>query len=145
MTMKQHPYRRRVHYYETDQMGIAHHSNHIRWLEEARLEHMRNKGCSYVQLEARGILMPVVSVSCEYKTPVQFDDELMIEARLSFFNGVRVRYEYRICKAETGETVANGSSEHCFLDQSSRTPLHLKKAAPDVYRQMMQAAEEENK
>jgi acyl-CoA thioester hydrolase len=136
-------YQRRVNYYETDKMGIAHHSNHIRWLEEARLDHMRNRGISYAHLETFRILMPVVSVSCEYKTAVKFDDELVVEAMLSFFNGVRAKYDYRIYTAETRELVAVGASEHCFIDENTRKPVSLKRAVPEFYHQMMQVAEED--
>ena len=57
------PHRRRVLYYETDKMGIVHHSNYIRYMEEGRLEYMRQAGLVYKDLESRGILMPVTGVS----------------------------------------------------------------------------------
>ena len=63
-------YTHRVQYYETDQMGIVHHSNYIRWFEEARLDFMEKIGCSYAAVEASGIMIPVLSASCQYKTMV---------------------------------------------------------------------------
>ncbi|MBQ1352201.1 MAG: acyl-CoA thioesterase [Oscillospiraceae bacterium] len=137
------PYCRQIHYYETDKMGIAHHSNHIRWLEEARLDYMKKRGISYVHLETCHILMPVVSVSCEYKKAVKFDDEITVEAVLSFFNGVRAKYEYRIYTAEARNLVAVGASEHCFIDEITRKPVSLKRAVPEYYYRMMQVAEDD--
>ena len=87
--------------------------------------------------------MPVVSVSCEYRTAVKFDDEMTVEAMLSFFNGVRAKYQYRIYTVETGKLVAIGKSEHCFIDERTRKPLSLKRAVPEFYHQMMQVAEED--
>ena len=51
----------KVQYYETDQMGVVHHSNYIRWFEEARAEWMEAVGLPYAQLEAEGIASPVLS------------------------------------------------------------------------------------
>lgn len=65
-------YRRKVHYYETDQMGIVHHSNYIRWFEEARIDLMDRMGLGYAQMEAEGILSPVLSVQADYLRMVYF-------------------------------------------------------------------------
>ena len=71
-------YRHLVHYYETDQMGIVHHSNYIRWMEEARSDYLEKVGYSYVRLEAAGIVSPVVSVSCDYKVSCRFGDTVEV-------------------------------------------------------------------
>jgi len=68
------PYFRRVFYYETDRMGFVHHSNYIRWLEEARMDYMRKLGIDCKLLEDQGIIIPVTGVSCEYRQSVYFDD-----------------------------------------------------------------------
>ena len=60
-------YERIPHYYETDQMGIIHHSNYIRWFEEARIQLLENYNLDYKTLEQLGILIPVLQVSCQYK------------------------------------------------------------------------------
>ncbi|HJB35179.1 MAG TPA: acyl-CoA thioesterase, partial [Candidatus Blautia merdipullorum] len=59
-------YEHKTQYYETDQMGIIHHSNYIRWFEEARVDFMDRCGFSYAQMEKDGLISPVLSVSCEY-------------------------------------------------------------------------------
>lgn len=53
-----------VQYYETDKMGITHHSNYIRWMEEARTAFLAEKGWPYDRLEKDGVFSPVVSVNC---------------------------------------------------------------------------------
>ena len=77
------PYIHRAQYYETDRMGIIHHSNYIRWMEEARNDFLSKIGYSYSRMESEGITSPVVSVSCEYRSPVRFDDAVEIKTSLS--------------------------------------------------------------
>ena len=72
--MNRTPYRRRVQYYETDRMGIVHHSNYIRWFEEARTDFLRNNGIVYSDLEQSGVMIPVVNVSCRFRTPARYDE-----------------------------------------------------------------------
>ncbi len=124
--MRVKPCAHRVSYYETDQMGIVHHSNYIRWFEEARDELVREYGIDYRQIEAQGILMPVVSVACDYKSAVKYGDKVSILALPRYFNGVRLRYEYEV-RGEDGAIAVTGKSEHCFIDALTRKPLNLKK------------------
>jgi len=121
------PYFRCANYYETDKMGIVHHSNYIRWFEEARLDFMRKAGMIYTDVEKEDILMPVISVNCKYKVPVAFDDEVKIITKLTFFNGIRMKYSYEIYKTKDGSLSAYGESEHCFIDEKTREPINLKK------------------
>ena len=123
------PCTHRVAYYETDQMGIVHHSNYIRWFEEARDEVVREYGIDYRQIEARGVLMPVVNVACDYKSAAKYGDEVKIFACPCYFNGIRLRYEYEV-RGEDGSLIVSGRSEHCFIDALTRKPLNLKKRMP---------------
>ena len=67
-------YTHKVHYYETDRMAIVHHSNYIRWFEEARLHQLEQWGMDYSSMEEQGILIPVVDVSCKYHHSVRYGD-----------------------------------------------------------------------
>lgn len=75
-------YVRRANYYETDKMGIIHHSNYIRWFEEARLRYMEEMGWPFTKVEAMGIVIPVLSVDCQYKSMVRYDDIVDIYTKL---------------------------------------------------------------
>lgn len=125
-------YERKAHYYETDQMGIVHHSNYIRWMEEARTAYMDFLGLPYASVEARHILIPVLSARCEYKNYVRFDECVEIYPQVSFFNGIRMTLEYRIVQKGTGKLCALGETTHCFTTPEMR-PLSLKKADPEMY------------
>ena len=71
-------YSRKAHYHETDQMGVIHHANYPKWMEEARVAFLDSLGVSYRAMEEAGVLSPVVSLAVEYKRPARFDDELEV-------------------------------------------------------------------
>ncbi len=136
------PYRRRVFYYETDRMSIAHHSNYIRWMEEARLDYMSKCGLPYDELEKKGIIMPVVSVDCRYIKSLHFNEEFEVYVHMSAFNGVRAAYQYEIYRAADGVLSATGESSHCFLNEAKHNPVSLKKSDPAFYEKGLVLLEE---
>ena len=85
-----HIYKRRANYYETDMMGIVHHSNHIRYFEEARLDYMKSFGCDVLEMEKEGIIIPNVDAYAKYYIPVRFGEEVDIEVSLTTFNGIKM-------------------------------------------------------
>ena len=124
-------YIHKVKYYETDKMGVTHHSNYIRWMEEARIEFLDQIGYGYAKLESEGIVSPVIGVQCNYKTPTTFDDEVEIKARIKEFKGVRLIIEYTMINEKTGDLVAIGETRHCFLNKENK-PVVLKKDFPEL-------------
>lgn len=126
-----HPYHHKVQYYETDKMGITHHSNYIRWMEEARVDFLDQIGYGYAKLEQDGIISPVIGVECRYQHPTTFDDEVEIQVRVEEFKGVRLVIGYRMANAATGELVLTGKTMHCFTDENGK-PLILKKQFPEL-------------
>ena len=124
-------YIHKVHYYETDKMGITHHSNYIRFMEEARMNYLNETGFTMARLEAEGITSPVVSVTCNYKYPSTYDDEIEIEVRLTQYTGVKFVLSYVMRNIKTGNVVAEATSAHCFIDAEGR-PVAVKKTCPDL-------------
>jgi acyl-CoA thioester hydrolase len=137
MTKAIKPYLRCAHYYETDKMGIVHHSNYIRWFEEARLDYSKQAGIDYKKMESDHVLMPVTTVSCRYLIPVRFDEAVEIDTKLAFFNGIRITYHYEIYTAADHKLAVTGESGHCFVDENTRRPFNLKKCRPDLYDKTM--------
>lgn len=121
------PYDRKAHYYETDKMGVVHHSNYIRWFEEARLDFMKKLGISYADMESEGILIPVIGISCRYKVSVGFDEKIRIVAKIASFNGISMKFSYEVYKDDGKTLAALGQSEHCFINSVTRRPVNLKK------------------
>lgn len=127
------PYSRRVYYYETDKMGIMHHSNYIRIFEETRVHFLQQAGFPFSEMEARGLLMPVLSVDCSYKHPLRFEEPFEVELTITKFNGVSLYVSYIIRNSDTGEICVTGSSSHCFTDENLK-PIRIKNAHPDIYK-----------
>ena len=128
-----------VQYYETDRMGITHHSNYVRWKEEARIDFLKQAGWDYGKLESLGIVSPVTAINCKYNASTTFADEVSIEVSVEEFKGVRLKLHY-IMKNTSGKCVCEGASEHCFLDKSGKI-LKLHKEYPDFYHALTSLAE----
>ncbi|WP_138269326.1 acyl-CoA thioesterase [Anaerofustis stercorihominis] len=133
-------YEHKAEYYETDQMGIIHHSNYIRWYESARIYFMNELGISYKKMEEKGIISPVLSVSSEYKNMVYFDDVVLVNVKIKKYNGIRLELEYTLTNKETGEVVNTGSSKHCFL--MNNKIINLKKVSEEFHEMFLNAIEE---
>ncbi len=129
-------YERKVNYYETDKMGVVHHANYIKYFEEARIYFIEKLGQSYKEFEERGIIMPVLSVECSYKTSADFADILLISTKLTELGGVKARFEYTAINKNTGDIVCTGSSSHGFLDKSFK-PLNIKRKYGDIYNSLL--------
>jgi len=126
-----YPYEHHAKYYETDQMGIIHHSNYIKWMEEARMNLMEQIGFGYKQMEALEIISPVVSVSVDYISMVRFDDTVVIETHITKYNGVKMELEYVMYDKASGDKRATAKSSHCFLNRSG-TPISIKRMYPEL-------------
>lgn len=125
-----HTYIHKVKYYETDKMGITHHSNYVRWMEDARMDLLKSIGYGMRRLETDGITSPVVSIECQYKRTTTFDDEISIAVSLEQYTGVKLCMRYTMTNLETGDLVFTATSSHCFIDAVGR-PVALKKRFPD--------------
>lgn len=125
-------YEHKVQYYETDRMGVVHHSNYIRWFEECRIDAMEKEGLGYDKMEAENIICPVVSVSCRYVSMTEFGETVRIIPKVEKFNGIRLVLSYTVENKDSGEVRCTGESAHCFLDKKSH-PINLKKENPAFY------------
>jgi acyl-CoA thioester hydrolase len=124
-------YTHKVNYYETDKMGITHHSNYIRFMEEARLNFLSEIGFPMTMLEKAGISSPVVSVNCEYKHATTYSDEIEIEICVARYTGVRLTLSYKMKNKANDLLVATAVSVHCFINPDGK-PVPLKKYFPEL-------------
>ena len=123
-------FERKINYYETDKMGVVHHSNYIRYMEEARCAWLENIEMPFSSLEENGITIPVLGVNCEYKHHVTFGDTIIIKPFTKEYPGVRMTVGYDIKDKKTGKIVLIGETKHCFTDKNLK-PINLKKYAPE--------------
>ena len=119
-------YEKKVNYYETDKMGIVHHSNYIRYMEEARCYWLENIDMPFSVLEENNITIPVLGVSCDYKYHATYGDTIIIKPKMKEYNGVRMKVGYEMIDKKTGKLFLTGESKHCFTNKELR-PINLKK------------------
>lgn len=129
--MKTFLYEHTVQYYETDKMDCVHHSNYIRWFEEARTFLLDELGFGYFKMEENGIMSPVLRVEADYKTMARFGDTIQIEVSAESYTGTRITFVYRIRDKETGALRCSGKTCHCFIGETGR-PVSLKKHLPEM-------------
>lgn len=123
-------YERRAYYHETDQMGIIHHSNYLKWMEEARIALMDKLGFSYKKMEDLGIISPVIFASCEYKKPVLFNDDVTICVSVEEYNGLKLTFNYEIIN-NNGDVSTIGKTKHCFMKNNKI--ISLKRTLPEFH------------
>lgn len=128
-------YIHKVQYYETDKMGITHHSNYIRWMEEARIDFLGQIGWAFDKLEESGIVSPVVHVDCNYKKTTTFSEQILIKVEVAEYRGVKLVLNYVMKNAE-GQVVCEGSSSHCFMDTQGKM-LRLQKQVPEFHEKLL--------
>lgn len=128
-----YPYERKIYYYETDRMGIVHHSNYIKIFEEARMDFIAQAGLSYAEIEKAGIMMPILSVECNYKKPLCFNETFDVWTEIIRCNGVTIDIEYTIKNRKTGKICITGKTKQCFTDMEMK-PVRTRNTHPEIYK-----------
>ena len=127
MTVK--PYTHTVKYYECDKMGVTHHSNYIRFMEEARIDWMDQLGYGFERMEAEGIVSPVVAISVNYKHTTTFKDVIEIKVEVAEMSALKISFKYTMTVG--GKVACTASSTHCFLEGGRPMPLQTR--FPQLY------------
>ena len=130
-----------VKYYETDRMGITHHSNYVRWMEEARIDFLDQIGWSYQKFEEEGLISPVTSIECKYRHPTTFPDVVHIDVSVGELRGIRLQLSYRMTN-DSGKVVCEASSEHCFLGKDGKI-VRIEKEYPEFYQLLSELAQKQ--
>jgi acyl-CoA thioester hydrolase len=125
----------RVEYHHTDQMGIVHHSNYIKFFEAARTEWLRAAGMTYAEMERRGVMMPIVDVHVKYRQPAYYDEVLSVSVFVDELPMARTIFRYEI-RGEDGRDVASGTTTLGFIDSVTRRPQRAPEWLMEVLRSM---------
>ncbi|AUC14716.1 thioesterase [Tenacibaculum sp. SZ-18] len=112
----------RVRYGETDQMGVVYHGNYAQYFEIGRTEWLRSLGITYKYMEKTGIILPVISLNCNFKKSAYYDDELTISTILKNNPSVKIEFDYEI-KNQYQEIVCTGSTILAFLNGETMRPM----------------------
>jgi len=123
-------YVHKVKYYECDRMGITHHSNYIRFMEEARVDLLDQLGYGFEKMEADGVVSPVLHVDCTYRKSTTFQDEIAIEVKLVKVSALKFSFAY---VGRVGDDVVfTGESTHCLMEQGR--PVYLVSRYPNLFK-----------
>lgn len=133
-------YTRDVYYYETDKMGVVHHSNYVRWLEEARTFYFNDVNLAYVETESYGVMSPVTDMSLKFLRPARYGDKFTVRLRMVKYTGVRFRMAYTIVNQD-GVGLLEAESGHAFID-SRYKPVSMARAIPERHALMAALLEE---
>ncbi|CAI8276484.1 MAG: Putative esterase [Bacteroidota bacterium] len=118
MSKKKTTIQLRVNYHQVDQMGIVHHAQYAYFLEQARIDWLRNQGVSYADMEEDGILLPLTEISIQYKRPLRFDDLFFVHTKIDVFDNYYVTFDYRIENQEK-TTITTATTRLVFVDKKT--------------------------
>lgn len=110
----------RVIYGDTDQMGIAYHSNYFRWFEMGRTQYLRDLGLTYLEIEKRGYYLPVAQAYCKYISPARYDDLIQIETTMGEIKKASLTFSYIIRNREKENPLVKGYTQHVFTDRDGK-------------------------
>ncbi|WP_194530850.1 acyl-CoA thioesterase [Zobellia roscoffensis] len=121
----------RVRYSETDQMGVVYYGNYAQYLEMGRVEWLRSAGISYKELEENGIMLPVVSLSLNYKKSAFYDDLISVETTLKKTPSVKIEFDYVIYN-EKREILVEANTVLVFINMKNKRPIRCPKYVLDI-------------
>lgn len=120
--MEYHQTQIRVRYSETDQMRVVYHGNYAQYFEIGRVEWLRNKGISYKWMEENGVMLPVVSLTMNYKKPARYDELLTLRTILKNRTTVKIEFDYELYNSND-ELLTTGNSILVFVDMKTGKPI----------------------
>ncbi len=112
----------RVRYGETDQMGIVYHGNYAQYLEMGRIDWLRNLGISYKKMEEQGVMLPVISLSLNYKKSACYDDLIYVRTKLSKMPTASIEFDFEILN-EDGEIITLAKTVLAFINMETMKPI----------------------
>lgn len=120
-----------VRYYETDQMGVVHHSNYIRYFECGRSDMMVKAGLPIEKIEEAGIMMPIISVECRYRRPAMMGDRIRVVSAIEKLPAAKLVVVQEVYN-QNGDLLCEGSVTLGFIDVVSRRPVRCPKSLIEV-------------
>jgi acyl-CoA thioester hydrolase len=121
-----------VRYYETDQMGIVHHSNYIRYFECGRMAMLREVGLPMHKIEEAGVMMPITAVDCKYRIPAKLGDTLKVVTMMNEMPRARLTVNSEVYNQD-GQLLCTGSVTMGFIDVATRRPIRCPQMLLDIF------------
>ena len=130
------PYVHEVKYYECDRMGVTHHSNYIRIMEEARVYVQDQLGYGFEKMEAEGVVSPVTALSCEFKKTTTFKDRIEVNLKVKEMSPLKITFSYIMKGGEA--IVFKCTSTHCFIDTATGRPVVMQERWPELFAKLQE-------
>lgn len=128
----------RVHFYDTDMMGVTHHANYIRWFELGRVEYLRSIGVTLNEMMEDGFLFPITEVQAKYVSPSHFDELIRIETTATALTRAKMEFDYHVFRAADDTLLVTGHTQNVY---TSKATGHITRL-PDKYFSRFKAAME---
>lgn len=119
--MFEHTTKVRVRYGETDQMGYMYYGNYAEFYEVGRVEMLRSLGMTYSSMEASGIMMPVLEMSCRYLKPALYDEEISIRVLMDKMPGIKIHFRYELYN-QNNELIHKAETLLAFINMKTNRP-----------------------
>lgn len=126
----------RVHFYDTDTMGVVHHANYIRWFETGRVEFLRSIGITLTEMMSDGILFPLTEIKAKFLHSAKFDEDLELETIPVELTKVKMEFKYKLRRQSDGELLVKGYSQNVFTNAATGKISRL----PEKYFEKMENA-----
>ncbi len=127
----------RVRYIEIDQMGVVNNVNYFKWLEEGRVELLRDLGTPLIDIEKNDTFLMIVETQCNYLAPARYDECLFLETKVSHVGNKSLRFDYQVIRHDRSEVIAKAHSVHVCTDRTGKS-----KSIPDELKKVLQEAME---
>ena len=134
--MREHFSEVRVRYSETDQMGVVYHGNYLPYFEIGRVEWLRNQGISYKSMEERGVALPIVNLTLNYRKSARYDDILTIKTAFKSQSSVKIEFDCEI-RNDQNELLTTASFVLVFVDMKTGRAT----AAPEYIKEILEKIE----
>ena len=105
-----------VRFSDVDSMGVVWHGNYVKYFEDGREAFGDQFGINYLDFYREGVLIPLVKITCDFKRPLKYGDNAVIETRYVNCDAAKLQYDYTIYRNNTNEIVATGSTIQVFLN-----------------------------
>lgn len=128
-------FNRQVNYYETDRMGVVHHSNYLRYLEEARYIWMEDMGIPYPDIEKQGIIVPCTEAKQTFLNFLCYGDTFSVHMELYKFTGLRMYFRYEVYNEATGDLCLTAETVHYTTTREDYKPTSVKRSHPKLFEQ----------
>ena len=126
-------FKRPVNYYETDRMGVVHHSNYLRYLEEARYIWMEDMGLPYPEFDRQGVIVPCTTADESFLCFHRYGDVFSVHMEMYKFTGLRMLFRYEVYNENTGELCLKAETIHYTTTREDYKPTSIKRSHPELY------------